>query len=163
MTRCYFFLQGPVGAPGLQGDPGTPGDPVSCSTVFKLLIVQQVFDYFLNMGNLTLSQSPCTALTAGICLPLGLCKRTVTGVWKRWEFPLVAWAHNAMGHYAIPIYIRPINHKRVLPANWRPCPFSTDSLIATKLGLCSTLMNNRSIIIRDRFANYWTSIYYHLK
>ena len=47
---------------------------------------------------LTLSQSPCIAPTAGICLPLGLCKGTVTGVRKRWEFPLITWAHSAMGH-----------------------------------------------------------------
>ena len=39
----------------------------------------------------------CTALTTGSCLPLGLCKGTVTGVWKRLEFPLVTLAHNAMG------------------------------------------------------------------
>ena len=36
---------------------------------------------------LTLSQSPCTALTAGICLLLGLCKGTVTGVWKTVGIP----------------------------------------------------------------------------
>ena len=30
----------------------------------------------------TLSQSPCTALTAGERLPLGLCRQTASGFWK---------------------------------------------------------------------------------
>ena len=33
----------------------------------------------------TLSQSPCTALTAGICLPLGVCQETVNCIWKMVE------------------------------------------------------------------------------
>ena len=33
----------------------------------------------------TVSQSPCTALTAGICLPFGLCKRAVNSLWKTVE------------------------------------------------------------------------------
>ena len=66
----------------------------------------------------TLSQSVCTALTTGKCLPLGLCKRTVTGVWKRWEFPLVTWVHNTMGHRQAQSIFRPTNHKRVMSANY---------------------------------------------
>ena len=31
------------------------------------------------------------------------------------------------------------NHKRVMPANWRPCLIPADSPIATRLGLCSSL------------------------
>ena len=38
-------------------------------------------------GNICLSQSPCTALTAGICLSLRLCKGIVTGVWKTVGIP----------------------------------------------------------------------------
>ena len=53
----------------------------------------------------TLTQSLCRSLTAGIWLPSGLSKGTVTGVWKTVGIPRVTWAHNAMAHWAIPVYI----------------------------------------------------------
>ena len=31
-----------------------------------------------------------------ICLPLGLCKTTVSGLWKRQKFPPVTWANNIL-------------------------------------------------------------------
>ena len=64
---------------------------------------------------------PCTALTAGICLPLGLCKGIVTGVWKNggnshWSRePIMQW-----GTRQSLFIFRPTNHKSMMPANWRP-------------------------------------------
>ena len=37
------------------------------------------------------------------------------------------------------LHFRSINHKRVMPANWMPCPYTIDSPITTRLGLCSSL------------------------
>ena len=45
----------------------------------------------------TVSQSPCTALTAGKCPPLGLCKETVSGLWGDSH-----WLHEPMMHCNIP-------------------------------------------------------------
>ena len=49
--------------------------------------------------------SPQCIATRGNCLPLGLCKGTVNGHWKRWKFPSVTWAHNALRHEVILTYI----------------------------------------------------------
>ena len=61
-------------------------------SVFCLRTLSRVVWNFWHPCNLsgcakTLSQSPYTALTAGICLPLGLCKGTVSGLWKTVEIP----------------------------------------------------------------------------
>ena len=47
------------------------------------------FEHLISTRHLTLSQSPCAALTAGICLPSGLCKGTVSGACKNDEIPTV--------------------------------------------------------------------------
>ena len=39
------------------------------------------------------SQSVCTALTAGICLPLVLCRGTVSDLWKTVETPTGHWGN----------------------------------------------------------------------
>ena len=69
----------------------------------------------------TLSQTLCTALPAGKWLPLGLCKGTVSGIWKNVEkFPPVTWAHNALHVKSSPIYFWIItNHTAGHTANWR--------------------------------------------
>ena len=56
------------------------------------------------------------------CLPLGLCKRAVTGVLKndgnshRSHKPTMEW-DTRQSHFIF----WPTNHKRLMPANWRPC------------------------------------------
>ena len=52
---------------------------------------------------------------------LGRAKGLSLGSEKRWGFPLLTWAHNAMGTRKSQFIFRPANHKRVMPANWRPC------------------------------------------
>ena len=52
----------------------------------------------------------------------------------------------------------PTNHKRVMPANWRPCLcYPTNSPIATRLGLCSSLRGSQSpsllVPTRDLFCD----------
>ena len=70
----------------------------------------------------------------------GLYKGTVSGLWKRWKFPPVTWAHNPSGQ---PQFIfRPANYKR--PASWRLClipgvSYPIDNFNATSLGLCRSL------------------------
>ena len=55
------------------------------------------------------------------CLPFGLCKGTVTGVWKKggnshWSRePIMQW-----GIRQSQSIFRPTNHKSVMPDNWRP-------------------------------------------
>ena len=49
---------------------------------------------------------------------------------------------------------RPTNHNRVMPANRRPCLIPTDSLTATRLGLCSSLISSCLPTFRwDRYLN----------
>ena len=74
---------------------------------------------------------PWTSMLDSFTVPLhspnlGLCKRTVTGVWKSWEFPLVTWAHDAI--------------HRVLgyPNLYLDQPI-TKGWCQSRLGLCSSL------------------------
>ena len=52
---------------------------------------------------------PLHSLNGRQCLPLGLCKGSVMGSQKWWESPL---AHNAMGHWAIPINTKIIQSQK---------------------------------------------------
>ena len=73
------------------------------------------------------------------CLPLGLCKETVTWVWKRWEFPLAIMQWGT--RQSQPIF-RQTNLKNATPANWRPCLidlYPTDSPSANRRGPPSQL------------------------
>ena len=75
----------------------------------RMCQLQKLLDSFM---------APCTALTAGICLPLGLCKGTVTRVWNsQWSHELITqW-----GTSQSQSIFRPTNHRSAMPANWRPC------------------------------------------
>ena len=59
-----------------------------------------------HLENLDSSQCPCTALTADICMPLMLCKGTISGLDKRRKFPPVTRAHNALKLRYFPTYIQ---------------------------------------------------------
>ena len=50
----------------------------------------------ITLDNFTVS---CTALTAGICLPVGLCKRLPMA----FEFPTLMWAYNTFQRSTFPI------------------------------------------------------------
>ena len=80
---------------------------------------------------------PCTALTAGICLRLGLYNETVTGVWKTVGIPtchVSPWCNVALGNPNL--YL---DQPSVIAANWRPRLIPHWQPIATRLGLFSSL------------------------
>ena len=99
----------------------------------------------------TLSQSPCTALTAGICLPLGLYKGTVSGFWKTTETPTHRMTQNALGLRHSQTIFRSANHKMLVPANWRPCLIPPNSPTAGSPGLCCSLP---TILFPGPFAHH---------
>ena len=114
----------------------------------------------LILFNYSLSQSPCTALTAGINLPV---VRAVQGNchWgpkKRWEFPLVTWEHNALGNPNL--YLdQPITKAWCQPVGGR-VSYPTDSPIATRLGLYSSLIRVGFIWIVGVMFDYITYYIY---
>ena len=66
---------------------------------------------------------PYTALTTGICLPLRMCKGTVTGVWQTSGIPTghaSPWWNGTQGDPNQ--YLDQPVIKKVMPANWSPCP-----------------------------------------
>ena len=79
----------------------------------------------------TFSYSPCTALAAGICGPLGLWKRTISGLWKR-NSQAVTW------------YLRSTNHKEVMPAVRGHASYRTFYHTAANPGQCSSLNRCRN-------------------
>ena len=60
---------------------------------------------------------------------------------KQLEFPLVMSAHNAMGHWSIPIYLQTNQSQKGDASQLEAMSVSypTDSPIATRQGLCSSL------------------------
>ena len=58
-------------------------------TVPRLQLWWTPFKHLISTRHMTLSQSPCAALTAGICLPSGLCKGTISGAENKEEIPTV--------------------------------------------------------------------------
>ena len=95
----------------------------------------------------TLSQSPCTALTAGICLPLGLCKGTVSGIWKTVEISIVHMNPQCNGTWGNPNLSldQPITKAWCQPIRGH-VSYPTDSPVATRLGLCNSLASTWSIL-----------------
>ena len=99
----------------------------------------------------TISQSPCTALTAGICLPLELYNGTFSG---RWKFPP---SPEFIASKTFHKKIIPGNHKKVMPVKLEAISQTPQRvLIVTSLGLCSSLrplamtgsrMNNQEYLI----------------
>ena len=82
---------------------------------------------------LTLSRSPCTALTTGICLPSGLSKGTVTaGVWKTVGIPtdhVSPWCNGTLGNPNLYLE-QPITKAWCQPIGGH-VSYPTDSPIAT--------------------------------
>ena len=86
----------------------------------------------------TLSQPPYTALTAGIRLPLGLCKGTVSGVWKTVEISIIT--QNPVESMFLPVCLQIIqSESRQHQPMGGHVSYPTDSPTATKLRLCSSL------------------------
>ena len=71
----------------------------------------------------SLLQSPCTALEAGICLPLWLGKGVVNGVRNTMESHAGHVNPECIATDAFPnIYLdQPASHKRILAVNWKSC------------------------------------------
>ena len=88
----------------------------------------------------TVSQSLCTALTAGICLPLGLCKGTVSSLWKiggNCQWSCECSIHCNWGYPNL-------YSEESITKGWRQpigshVSCTTDSPTATRLGLCNSL------------------------
>ena len=61
--------------------------------------------------------SPCAAIVAdNVPAVIGLCKGTVSGLWKRWKFPPVTWTHDPLGfRKAQPNVDEPITKERCQP------------------------------------------------
>ena len=91
------------------------------------------------------SQSPCTALKAGICLSLGLCKGTISGIWKMVEIPIGYVSPQCNGTWCNPsLYLdQPITNGWCQVANLITSP------VATRLGLCSCLYCSRHDVMGE--------------
>ena len=62
--------------------------------------------------------SPCAAIMAyNVPAVIGLCKGTVSGLWKRWKFPPVTRTHDPLGFRKPQTKFRWTNHKRAMSAN----------------------------------------------
>ena len=103
----------------------------------------------------TVSQSPCILLTTGILLAARAMQGTAKGLWKkRWEFPLVPRAHNALQLTWDPVQMR--NPLSIFGWQNRPNQaiklwsyvayiYPSDSPSDTKAGLCSCLSRHEII------------------
>ena len=61
--------------------------------------------------------TPCTVLKTGICLPLGLCNGTLSGLWKKsWKFTPATWIHKILQLMYSKSELRPVNRKRTISA-----------------------------------------------
>ena len=106
--------------------------------IWQNLVVLRVLSFDLILDSFTVPlHSPNGRHACRYCCAKGLS----LGSEKRWEFPPVTRAHNEMGTRLYQFTFRPTNHKRVTPASWRPFLYPTESPIATKLGLCSSLFS----------------------
>ena len=94
------------------------------------------FDWMWLRLTQTISLSLCTALTADKCLPLGLFKWTVSGVWKTVGIPTGYVSPQFNGGH--PIYRPTITKRRCQPI-WGHVSYLSWSPIATSLGPCSSL------------------------
>ena len=92
-----------------------------------------------HQGVQTVSQSPGTALTAGIRLPSGLCKGTVSGLWQPVEIPTSHVSPQSIATRGNPnLYLdQPITKGWCQPIRGH-VPYLTDSPNVTRLGLCSS-------------------------
>ena len=109
------------------------------------LAVSQIGLHSSILLSYTLTQSPCTALTAGN-LPA---VRAVQGDYQ-WPMKMVKiptcheWAHNPLQLRQSQSIFRQTNHKTVMPANWSPCLIPHWHVTTTGLGLCSSLAQLQS-------------------
>ena len=102
------------------------------------------FNHCLHAWKMTISQSPCTALSAGICLPLGLCKGTVTEVWNTVGIPIGHVRSECSGALSNPnLYLNQLITKEWCQPIGSHVSYPTDSPIATRLGLCSSLLESK--------------------
>ena len=88
----------------------------------------------------TISQSPCTALMAGICLPLGLCKKTVSGHLKMMEISTSHISLQSITDWGNPnLYL----HQPIKKGWYQPTrglvSNPADSPNATRVGPCNSL------------------------
>ena len=85
--------------------------PLQGVVTIRLEEIHRIHDY-----RQTLKQSPCTALTGGIHLLLGLCEGIIRDFEKRWESSSVTWAHNA-SHMGSPLCYIWISQSRASTAS----------------------------------------------
>ena len=67
--------------------------PLYYTDLIQAAVSREVSGAFLLLQFGRLFHSPLAQpQRQAICLPLGLCKGTVSGLWKWWQFPPVTWA-----------------------------------------------------------------------
>ena len=131
--RCRYKV-----TPSLIGWPQTSNQP--CVRVASWAGLHIACCHWMAVE--TLSQSPCTALTAGICLPLGLCKGTVSCLRKMVGIPT---AHMSPQYIATEVYLdQPITKGWCQPTRGQ-VTYPTDSPTASRLRLCNSLVTGHSL------------------